>query len=137
MADAPRASQRRGERAPGGRGQRGGFAGVPAPKAPSMPVGEPVDEGQFEQLRRWRWERAEGKPAFTVAANAVLEEVLRSRPGSIEALLEIRGIGPAFCEKHGESLLAALEQLGDVAGEATGRPSSELAPALASGSAPT
>jgi hypothetical protein len=23
-------------------------------------------------------------------------------------LIEIRGIGPAFCEKHGESLLAAL-----------------------------
>ena len=50
-----------------------------------------------------------GKPAFTVAANAVLEQVLRSRPRSIEELLQIRGIGPAFCEKHGESLLAALQ----------------------------
>ena len=27
---------------------------------------------------------------------------------SIEELIEIRGIGPAFCEKHGESLLAEL-----------------------------
>ncbi len=70
--------------------------------------GEPVDEQEFERLRTWRWERAEGKPAFTVAANAVLEEVLRRRPRSIEELIEIRGIGPAFCEKHGESLLAAL-----------------------------
>ena len=26
----------------------------------------------------------------------------------IDDLIEIRGIGPAFCEKHGESLLAAL-----------------------------
>jgi superfamily II DNA helicase RecQ len=68
-----------------------------------------VDERQFEQLRKWRWERAQGKPAFTVAANAVLDDVLRRRPRSIEELLEIRGIGPAFCEKHGESLLAALE----------------------------
>ena len=41
---------------------------------------EPVDEEQFERLRAWRWSRAEGKPAYTVAANAVLEEVLRSRP---------------------------------------------------------
>ena len=74
---------------------------------------EPVDEAEFEELRKWRWERAEGKPAFTVAANAVLEEVLRRRPRSIEELIEIRGIGPAFCEKHGESLLGALEHLKD------------------------
>ena len=72
---------------------------------------EPVDEAQFEELRTWRWQRAEGKPAFTVAANAVLGDVLRRRPQSIEELIEIRGIGPAFCEKHGESLLEALEQL--------------------------
>jgi RecQ family ATP-dependent DNA helicase len=80
----------------------------PDPHAHELP-GEPVDEQEFERLRQWRWERAEGKPAFTVAANAVLEQVLRSRPSSIEELLDIRGIGPAFCEKHGESLLAALE----------------------------
>ena len=72
---------------------------------------EPVDEGQFEVLKTWRFERAEGKPAYTVAANAVLEEVLRRRPQSLEELIEIRGIGPAFCEKHGESLLAALGKL--------------------------
>jgi RecQ family ATP-dependent DNA helicase len=129
------ASSRAGT-APGARG-RAADAGRAGAESAEQPMGEPVDEGQFEELRRWRWERAEGKPAFTVAANAVLEEVLRTHPQSIEGLLEIRGIGPAFCKKHGESLLAALEQLGDVAGEATGRPSSELAPALASGSAPT
>jgi len=70
--------------------------------------GEPVDEQEFERLREWRWQRAEGKPAYTVAANAVLEEVLRRRPRDMRELIEIRGIGPAFCEKHGESLLAAL-----------------------------
>jgi ATP-dependent DNA helicase RecQ len=74
-------------------------------------AGERVDEREYEQLRTWRWERAEGKPAFTVAANAVLEDVLRRRPRSVEELIEIRGIGPAFCEKHGESLLAALDGL--------------------------
>ena len=75
------------------------------------PPTNPVDEAQYEQLREWRLSRAEGKPAFTVAANAVLEEILRCRPSSNEELIEIRGIGPAFCEKHGESLLAALAQL--------------------------
>jgi ATP-dependent DNA helicase RecQ len=74
-------------------------------------AGDPVDEEQFEQLRAWRWERAEGKPAYTVAANAVLEEVLRRRPGDARELLAIRGIGPAFCEKHGDSLLAVVSGL--------------------------
>jgi ATP-dependent DNA helicase RecQ len=83
-----------------------------------------VDDDEFERLRTWRWERADGKPAFTVAANTVLEEILRHRPRTLEELIEIRGIGPAFCEKHGESLLTALAALKD-------------APALASGTAPT
>jgi RecQ family ATP-dependent DNA helicase len=73
--------------------------------------GEPVDEGQFEKLKEWRYERAEGKPAFVVATNAVLEEVLRRRPRSVDELIEISGIGQTFCEKHGESLLEALDTL--------------------------
>jgi superfamily II DNA helicase RecQ len=72
---------------------------------------QPVDADEFEQLRAWRWERAEGKPAYTVAANTVLEEVLRRRPTSMQNLIEIRGIGRSFCEKHGESLLAAVGEL--------------------------
>ena len=90
---------------------------------------EPVDEDEFERLRRWRYARAEGKPAFTVAANTVLEEILRRRPASAEELLAIRGIGPAFCAKHGDSLLEELRELwGTPSGTAT---------AIASVSAPT
>ncbi|HXA53748.1 MAG TPA: RecQ family ATP-dependent DNA helicase [Solirubrobacteraceae bacterium] len=70
-----------------------------------------VDEEQYEKLRAWRLSRAEGKPAFTVTANTVLEEILLRRPQSTEELIAIRGIGPAFCAKHGESLLAALAGL--------------------------
>jgi ATP-dependent DNA helicase RecQ len=72
---------------------------------------EPVDGDEFERLRSWRWGRAEGKPAYTVAANTVLEEILRQRPTSMQKLIEIRGIGRSFCEKHGESLLAAVREL--------------------------
>jgi ATP-dependent DNA helicase RecQ len=83
--------------------------------APTSPPPDPVDEAQYEKLRVWRLAQAEGKPAFTVAANTVLEEILRRRPMSAEELIEIRGIGPAFCEKHGESLLEALAGLGEAA----------------------
>lgn len=72
---------------------------------------DPVDERQFEKLKAWRMERSEGKPAFTVAANATLEGVLRARPKSLNELVEIKGIGPAFRERHGESLLEALAEL--------------------------
>jgi ATP-dependent DNA helicase RecQ len=72
---------------------------------------EPVDESEFEMLKAWRLARAEGKPAYTVATNASLEETLRCRPASLDELLRIHGIGPAFCEKHGESLLVVLGEL--------------------------
>ena len=72
---------------------------------------EPVEEGQFERLKAWRMSRAEGKPAYTVATNAALEAALRQGPRDLDALLAIRGIGPAFCEKHGASLLEALAEL--------------------------
>jgi ATP-dependent DNA helicase RecQ len=135
LAKAPR---RRGGRATAPRmaaSPAGAAAGGPAAAPPYAAVGgsqgatpaaeaSPVDEGEYERLRTWRWERAEGKPAFTVAANTVLEDILRRRPSTLAELIEIRGIGPAFCEKHGESLLSALAAL-------------KNAPALASGSAPT
>src|SRR5581483_2324464 len=78
---------------------------------PGEPSAEPVDERQFEALRAWRMERAAGSPAYTVAANAVLEEVLRLRPASLHELIGVRGVGPAFCEKHGESLLSVIRSL--------------------------
>ena len=98
-----------------------------ADHSPSPPA-EPVDKDEFERLRQWRWARAEGKPAFTVAANAVLEEILRTRPHSTAALLEIRGIGPAFCDKHGDSLLAELQELWGTSHAATAAIASVPAP---------
>jgi ATP-dependent DNA helicase RecQ len=110
------------------RRRRGAHVGGGAGPAVGEQAGEPVDEGQFESLKAWRWARAEGKPAYVVATNAVLEEVLRRRPKSIEELIEIRGVGQAFCERHGDSLLAEL-------GEFSGAPDGESA--LASEPAPT
>ena len=72
---------------------------------------DPVDERAFDELRAWRMGRADGKPAFTVASDATLRALLRARPRGIGALLEVKGIGPAFCEKHGQSLLELLAGL--------------------------
>jgi superfamily II DNA helicase RecQ len=93
-----------------GASSRAGRAGG-AGRRSAEPPGAAVDAEEFERLRAWRWERAQGKPAYTVAANAALEEVLRQRPANMRQLLEVRGIGRLFCEKHGESMLATVREL--------------------------
>jgi ATP-dependent DNA helicase RecQ len=97
-----------GARASGG-GLRGGSANGPGIAAEELL--DPVDADHFEKLKTWRLGRSEGKPAFTVAANTALEGVLRARPATLEELIAVKGIGPAFCERHGESLLEALTEL--------------------------
>jgi ATP-dependent DNA helicase RecQ len=77
----------------------------------SPSFGPSVDSMDFEKLTAWREERAEGKPVFVVATDSTLKEILKRRPGSTEALLRINGIGPWFCDKHGESLLQTLSVL--------------------------
>jgi ATP-dependent DNA helicase RecQ len=92
----------------------GEMAAARLPAQEDEPQLEPVNEAHFEHLKAWRLSRAEGKPAYTVATNAALEAALRQRPEDLDGLLAIRGIGPAFCEKHGESLLGALAELAAV-----------------------
>jgi ATP-dependent DNA helicase RecQ len=111
MRDAP-TSTRRGRGGADGRGRSAGGAAGRGRSAVDAEEGlDPVDEREFDELRAWRLERSEGKPAYTVATDATLRALLRQRPQRVDALLEIRGIGPAFCEKHGESLLEALGAL--------------------------
>jgi ATP-dependent DNA helicase RecQ len=85
--------------------------GSPACRAAAIVGEEPVDSDLFERLRAWRAGRAAGKPAYTVASNAVLEQILRWRPAGARELLEIKGVGPAFCAKHGESLMRELAKM--------------------------
>ncbi len=84
--------------------------GGAAPATRELPEYD-VPEAQFEALRAWRLERSEGKPAFTVATDATLRELLHHRPRTEGELLAVRGIGPSFCAKHGESMLAELAAL--------------------------
>jgi ATP-dependent DNA helicase RecQ len=122
VAQGPISVRRGGVGAPAGSGGNGGGAD-------SEPLAEPVDEREFERLRAWRYARADGKPAYTVAANAALEGILRQRPTTMRELLAVHGIGPTFCERHGDALLGELVELwGTPSGAAT---------AIASVSAPT
>jgi ATP-dependent DNA helicase RecQ len=99
------------DRAPARRRRTGAGGAVPEP------LGPPVDQAQFERLKRWRADRTEGKPAYTVATNAVLEELLRRRPADDAGLLAIKGIGQSFVAKHGDAILAELATLAPNANE--------------------
>jgi len=70
--------------------------------------GPPVSDDELAPLKAWRRDRAEGKPAYTVATDATLREVVRRRPKTADELLAIKGIGPSFVTKHAESLLELL-----------------------------
>ncbi len=116
---------RRG-RGGGAVGSGAGVAGERARAAMAEEEGlDPVDEREFDELRSWRLARSEGKPAYTVATDAALRALLRGRPRTVGQLLDVRGIGPAFCEKHGESLLEALAALDPDAGPAAEAPESD------------
>jgi ATP-dependent DNA helicase RecQ len=84
---------------------------APRRAASAAPAGPPVDEAELATLKRWRLDEAEGKPAYTVASNAVLEELLRRRPSCTDELIAIRGVGPAFVAKHSAGVLGLLATL--------------------------
>jgi ATP-dependent DNA helicase RecQ len=90
---------------------------LPAPRAArgrsraaSVPVeeGRSVSDDELAALKQWRRERAEGKPAYTIANDATLREIVRRAPSTPAELAAIKGIGPAFIERHSESLLDLL-----------------------------
>jgi ATP-dependent DNA helicase RecQ len=69
-----------------------------------------VDIGLFELLRRLRRQLAEqrGVPAYVLFSDATLRDMARMRPGSPNALLEIRGVGERKLEEIGARFLDAI-----------------------------
>ena len=58
----------------------------------------------------------EGVPPFMLFFDAALREMADARPGSMEALLQIKGVGTAKAQKYGRDVLRVIA---DAAGEAT------------------
>ena len=59
-------------------------------------------------LREWRIRAAQGKPAYTVAHNRTLEAIAALRPDSMDELAGVKGVGPAFLQRHGAEVLALV-----------------------------
>jgi len=71
-----------------------------------------VDPALRAHLRQWRLEtaRQQSVPAFVVLHDTTLDEICRLRPTSLEALLEISGIGERKAELYGQPILETLRQ---------------------------
>ena len=70
----------------------------------------PDEQRLFETLRVLRREIASGLgvPPYVVFGDAPLQEMCRVRPGSPEAMLNVKGVGPSKLEQFGERFLSAL-----------------------------
>jgi ATP-dependent DNA helicase RecQ len=48
-------------------------------------------------------------PPYVVFSDATLRDLVRVRPSSLEAMLEVKGVGRAKLEAFGETFLEALK----------------------------
>jgi ATP-dependent DNA helicase RecQ len=106
----PREGGRRAKGARPPRGRRGAaspFDGAAA--APAAEAQEP-DPKLLESLKTWRSAEARrrGIPAYIVFHDRTLQELAARRPGNLDSLRAVPGIGPAKIESYSEVLLEIL-----------------------------
>ncbi|HEY1585619.1 MAG TPA: ATP-dependent DNA helicase RecQ [Polyangia bacterium] len=70
----------------------------------------PVDEPLFARLRELRAKlaRAESLPAYCVFHDRTLAALARQRPGTLDEMAEVPGVGPSKLAKYGAAFLDAL-----------------------------
>ena len=75
---------------------------------------EHLDESQrmlMNRLKAWRKEKAEkdGVPAYIVATNKELVQIVTGAPQSLEALKNIKGFGRGKISKHGKEIVEIIK----------------------------
>ncbi len=103
------------------RGQRRPELALPSPGGPRSTTRRPtkptesaaaadVDPELLARLKSWRTEEArrQGMPPYIIFPDRTLVALAAAQPRSRDALLQVRGIGPAKLEAYGERLLQLL-----------------------------
>ena len=64
----------------------------------------------LEELRRLRSRLAKeaGIPSYMIFSNATLEHMARSKPTTMEALLQVNGVGTAKAHRYGSRFLEVI-----------------------------
>lgn len=73
---------------------------------------EGVDHDLFEVLRGLRREIAaeKGVPAFVVFGDVTLRDMARQRPGEVDGLLRVKGVGQVKSGQYGQRFLTAIKE---------------------------
>ena len=72
----------------------------------------PEDSELLKRLKALRQKiaRAKGVPAYVIFTDATLSELARRKPGNMEELLEVSGIGAVKAERYGKKFLEELKK---------------------------
>jgi len=76
----------------------------------AQPPAASADEALFQALRALRLElaREQGVPPYVIFHDSTLLDMARERPGNLEELSHLSGVGQAKRDKYGESFLEAI-----------------------------
>jgi DNA helicase-2/ATP-dependent DNA helicase PcrA len=78
----------------------------------TMPLAPPATAADrvVKQLKTWRLERAKADavPAYVIFHDSTLQEIAETKPGNLDELSEVSGVGPSKLEKYGTEVLAVL-----------------------------
>ena len=82
--------------------------GKSAPAAPAQPADQPL----LAALKALRGELAktQGVPAYVVFADRTLIDMAAHRPGSLDAMRQVHGVGEAKLARYGDRFLAVVER---------------------------
>jgi ATP-dependent DNA helicase RecQ len=82
--------------------------GADKPQAPSAT--DPKDAGMYEALRLWRVAEAKAQsvPPYVIFHDSVLRDIASQRPGSLDALGAVKGVGASKLERYGAAVLGVL-----------------------------
>jgi len=94
------------ERAPRSKTDTGSRARAPVVDLPASA------QALFEVLRAWRGEvaRSHGVPAYVIFHDTVLRDIALARPGDLEALSHINGVGARKLEAYGAAILQCIAE---------------------------
>nr|WP_300151462.1 DNA helicase RecQ [Propionicimonas sp.] len=90
--------------------RRAGSDGKPATRSAAASALDEGDRRLFELLRAWRAEtaRAASVPAYVVFPDATLVAIAQVRPGSLDELFGISGVGAKKLDQYGEDVLRVV-----------------------------
>ncbi len=85
---------------------------VTPPLESATPIEDAGDALLRARLERWRREtaQAENRAAYLILTNDTLGQLVRTRPRTLEALENVKGIGPVKLEKYGQILLNLIAE---------------------------